>query len=103
MNDNIIVAGDVNAMYRGTIPSKDETIKDDFDIVAIAKVTKRISVYVRNKEDCPLNRGCWVIDFFHDSECLLPIFCLKFPLEMKKEDVERWLKPLTDIIPNKYQ
>lgn len=83
----------VQSLNKHAPPLPGETIADDFDVVAIVEAGLSISVYPRAKEDCPFNRGNWIIDFKLGGDVK---FCLKLPIQMKEEEVLSWLKPLTD-------
>ena len=84
---------EVNCRVRHEIPSENETIADDFDIDLMCEILSGINVYRREKEHCPYARGNWMIDFIVDGRASL---CLKLPLEMTEQQIDTWIKPLTD-------
>lgn len=93
--------GLVNGFTRHSIPEPNETIAEDIHIEKMVKVFKHINVYLRTKEKCPFSRGNWIIDFHHDSDSVIPAHCLKLPLEMTREQVDAYLKPLIELYRQK--
>ncbi len=86
----------VDVSVRNSIPKEDETILTDAHIDMDLIV--RMDVYFRKPEDCPFNRGNWVIDIYSPYDQL---FCLKLPKEMAKEQVLSYIKPITDELNKK--
>lgn len=95
-----VIYGDVESVVRGEIPLSDETIEDDIDIEGIIKVCQKVSVYFRDQQSCPFNRGNWLIDFFRSYEDVMPCFSFKLPKEMTREQIDKWVKPLMDKYKN---
>jgi hypothetical protein len=93
-----VIGGSVHTMNRPSAPPPNETIEDDMNLDELLKVFCSFKVYFRDKESCPFNRGNWIIDFFMPNSPILPGFSLKLPASMKKEEITKWLKPLTEKI-----
>lgn len=89
---------EVKTNNRLSIPEPNETILTDMKINAEAIYDMK--VYFREPEDCPYNRGNWIIDIFFSETDLL---CLKLPKEMSKEAVLAYIKPLTDELEMGYE
>lgn len=85
---------EVNAIKRDTIPAEGETIDQDIHVDQIVKHCNGMNVYQRSKQECPFGRGNWIVDCVHDEEVIL---CLKLPLEMTKNQLDKFLKPLLDV------
>lgn len=93
-----IVMMDVDGITRDDVPEKNINVIDDIGIDAsglkkIKENLKKIDIYKREKEDCPLGRGNWVCDQYLGDH----IFCIRLPIGMKKEDVLFYFQPLIDI------
>lgn len=84
----------VEAFNRPTKPEEGKTIADDIEIDEISKICSLAKIYIRDKKICPLGRGNWVIDFHQDDKTINPILCLKMPMDMTRENIEKWLEPL---------
>src|ERR1700678_2908926 len=83
----------VNCLNRNTVPPEGETIADDFEIEKMAPLIHDMTIYLRKKEDCPFNRGNWMIDIRLINGAL---WSLKLPKEMKKAEVMNHVQPLID-------
>jgi hypothetical protein len=102
MNKNVnMFHGFVDSRVRDKILKENETIADDIDIELTCKLFSKIEVYLRSKEECPIGRGNWVIDFFVNKDDLIPAVCLKLPAEMTKEHIVKYMKPLMDKVKEK--
>lgn len=83
----------VDCLVRNTPLDKDENILDllllhDIEVIAI-------EIHLRNKVDCPFNRGNWIIDLtFKDGSMV----CLKLNKDISENDVMNYCKPLIDKI-----
>lgn len=97
MADLEIMHGPVQTMNKKDIPLPNETIEDDINIDELSKVISSFNVYSRSKEECPWNRGNWIIDFFSSGNPF-PMFSLKLPIIMTKEALAQWLLPLREKI-----
>lgn len=90
-----VIAQKVDACNRLEIPMENETIETDFpELFTTPDVLESIScvkVYLRTKEECPFNRGNWIIDILFGNEF---IQCLKLPLSMHKDSVLKYIEPL---------
>ena len=96
-----VLGRDVNTVNRNEVPSENETICDDMDVNLASEFFTSVKVYFRDKDECPFNRGNWIIDFFTCGDTMIPIFCMKLPKSMTEEQVKRWVKPLVDKLKNK--
>jgi hypothetical protein len=98
MNE-IIVEMPVDCLNRHEIPKKNETIKTDFpEMFTIPHVLESISevnVYYMSKDECPFNRGNWIIDIVFGGH---HIQCIKLPSSMPKDAVDEFIKPLVDAL-----
>lgn len=95
----MIIGGGVNCLNMKEVPGKDEDISTTIDLDFLCQTFKSYKVYFRNKATCPFNRGNWIIDFFIENE-IIPVFCLKIPVSMTQEHVNKFLKPLKDKMGN---
>lgn len=85
----------VNTFNRTKIPEEHETISDDVDIASLLPHIIKVDVYLRNPDECPKDRGNWMIDFgFKNGD----IFSLKLPIQMTTDQIDRYMMPLTDIL-----
>jgi hypothetical protein len=82
----------VSGTVRQTIPTKNQQIDELIDIKNFPfNYLKQLEIYRRSKEDCPFNRGNWVIDItFKNGQ----INFVKLPLEMAEEAVNHYCEPL---------
>lgn len=62
----------------------------NFDVLPFRHI-QSIQVYSRSKEECPFNRGNWVVDIIFDDG---RIMALKLPLKMSKKQVHIFCEPL---------
>ena len=86
----------IHTINRDYIPKENETFRTDFtdEFFSEENLSKiqYVRVYYRSKEECPFNRGNVIIYiFFIDN-----IQCIKLPLEMTEEHVNRYIQPLYD-------
>lgn len=84
---------EVNCLNRRTIPSENETISDDVDIEKTIPLVKEMTIYFRDKESCPMNRGNWIVDLHMADNQLCAI---KLPKEMQEKDVLKYMQPMID-------
>jgi len=78
--------------------SDEETIADQLRMSELEKDMRGFSYYLRAPEDCPYNRGNWIVDIeFNDGAAVF----LKYPREMTKERFEKFIKPLKDLYNSK--
>lgn len=88
----------VNAFYMRKVPEKDVNISHHLDIDKMLLRTKAINYYKREKNECPLGRGNWVLDIiFLDND----LICIKYPLEMTESHFMDFIKPLLDAFNQK--
>lgn len=93
-----VIGFEVDGQTRPTIPEAGETIEEIvvFDPDVLNSI-KSIKIYQRDKDACPWALGNWIIDIFlFDGK----VFCLRLPLEMTKEHVLEYCKPLYDALDN---
>src|SRR5579859_7935427 len=86
----------VGCWIRETIPHADENIVDDLglDMPKLKEICTNISVYQRDKYECPFAIGNWIVDFNNGDNIL---FCIKLPFDMTKEQLDIYLKPVLNI------
>lgn len=90
-----IIGEKVECSNRYEIPLEGETIADDFKIELMLPHIDTVNYYLRKQEECPFNRGNWIIDIrFIEGN----LFCIKLPKEMTEENVIKFIKPLTDLL-----
>jgi hypothetical protein len=82
---------------RKEIPEENETIADDLCLDSIINhfPFNQVNIYIRSKEDCPFNLGNWIIAFIMEG---FPVFILELPIEMSKDQVEKYIFPLKAMI-----
>ena len=84
---------EVYGTNRESIPKENETIEEILKINDVLPLITDVVIYLRIPEQCPYNRGNWVIDLgFKNGE----IFAIKLPKEMTEEQVVKYAKPLID-------
>ncbi len=89
---------EVPGFTRSEIPEGNETIANDFNLDELLIISKEISYYYRAPEDCPFNRGNWILDIEFKNGQLM---CFKYPKEMTEEQFVAFIKPLLDLIKGK--
>jgi len=87
---------EVEGMVRSSIPTENENIVDDLgiDTDKLKEWCNSIANYKRSKEECPLGRGNWIIDFMKDG---VTMFCVKLPYEMTRAQIDKFCEPLWKI------
>ncbi len=88
-----ILVQEVNSKVRLEEPAPNDTISDEIDIDLLIRLSRKIIYYFRSKQECPMNRGNWIIDAYLKNGT---IECLKYPPTMTKERFEEFIKPLRD-------
>lgn len=88
---------EVNGVTRQSIPKENETIFTDFNQDLFKKAVD-ITCYYRPKEECPFNRGNWMIDIVTSNEMSFRIMCIRLPKEMTEDQVMKYSKPLIDYL-----
>lgn len=88
-----IISEHVQSVNRTSIPKENETISDDYYIEKMIPLIYSVEVYMRDKKECPRNRGNWIIDIrFKEGD----LFCIKLPIEMTEEHMTKWFAPMRE-------
>lgn len=88
----------VDCQVREDIPPENETIEEDFHLDILVSMIAEINWYFRLPEECPFNRGNWILDITLLDGTLK---CFKFRKEMSEERFREFLKPLLDAVKQK--
>lgn len=90
-----VIEQEVHGFTLNKIPEENETIADDINISELLKHMEDVCIYLRPKEDCPFNRGNYIVDVTLDDG---EVISLRYPIEMKEDHFKRYIAPLVDAL-----